>query len=139
MHRRGDLVDVLAPRPLRADCAELDLAFGDRDLGGSARHGPLFCLAAGAERETISGRIDGLHAASASVNLNRPARGSQQGEAMNEAHPPRLLFPALRPLYVSLDPLSWLLIRCACGLILAVHGWARSPAARRRWRRHSRN
>src|SRR5258705_13663694 len=45
---------------------------------------------------------------------------------MNEAqHPPRLLIPALRPLYASLEPLSWLLIRCACGLILAVHGWGK--------------
>ena len=45
---------------------------------------------------------------------------------MNEAqYPPRLLFPVLRPLYVSLEPLSWLLIRCACGLILAVHGWGK--------------
>src|SRR5438309_1816832 len=45
---------------------------------------------------------------------------------MNEAqHPPRLLFPALGPLYVFLEPLSWLLIRCACGLILAVHGWGK--------------
>src|SRR2546426_11394470 len=45
---------------------------------------------------------------------------------MNEAqHPPRLLFPALRPLYVFLEPLSWLLIRCACGLILAEHGWGK--------------
>src|SRR5258708_9129716 len=45
---------------------------------------------------------------------------------MNEAqHSPRLLLPALRPLYASLDPLSWLLIRCACGLILAVHGWGK--------------
>src|SRR2546430_15034200 len=39
--------------------------------------------------------------------------------------PPRLLFPALRPLYVFVEPLSWLLIRCACGLILAVHGWGK--------------
>lgn len=38
---------------------------------------------------------------------------------------PKLLFPALRPLYVSLEPLSWLLIRCACGVILAVHGWGK--------------
>ena len=38
---------------------------------------------------------------------------------------PRLLFPALRPLYVLLEPLSWLLIRCACGVILAVHGWGK--------------
>src|SRR5436190_8287530 len=45
---------------------------------------------------------------------------------MNEAqYPPRLLFPALRPLYVSLEPLSWSLVRCACGVILAVHGWGK--------------
>jgi putative oxidoreductase len=37
----------------------------------------------------------------------------------------RLLVPALRPLYASLEPLSWLLVRCACGLILAVHGWGK--------------
>jgi putative oxidoreductase len=37
----------------------------------------------------------------------------------------RLLFPALRPLYASLEPLSWLLVRCACGLLLAVHGWGK--------------
>src|SRR5258707_8991678 len=42
---------------------------------------------------------------------------------MNEAqHPPRPLIPALGPLYASLEPLSWLLVRCACGVILAVHG-----------------
>jgi len=38
---------------------------------------------------------------------------------------PKLLFPALKPLYVFLEPLSWLLIRCACGVILAVHGWGK--------------
>jgi len=38
---------------------------------------------------------------------------------------PRLLFPALRPLYEALEPLSWLLIRCAVGLTLAVHGWGK--------------
>src|SRR5882672_2290727 len=43
---------------------------------------------------------------------------------MNEARP-RLLFPALRPLYVFLEPLSWPLIRCAAGVILAVHGWGK--------------
>lgn len=37
----------------------------------------------------------------------------------------RLLLPALRPLYASLEPLSWLLVRCACGLLLAVHGWGK--------------
>src|SRR3982074_3135306 len=43
---------------------------------------------------------------------------------MNEAAP-RLLFPALKPLSVSPEPLSWLLVRCACGVILAVHGWGK--------------
>lgn len=38
---------------------------------------------------------------------------------------PRLLFPGLRSFYASLEPLSWLLVRCACGLILAVHGWGK--------------
>lgn len=38
---------------------------------------------------------------------------------------PRLLFPALKPLYAALEPLSWLLVRCACGVILAVHGWGK--------------
>lgn len=38
---------------------------------------------------------------------------------------PKPLFPALKPLYVLLEPLSWLLIRCACGVILAVHGWGK--------------
>ena len=38
---------------------------------------------------------------------------------------PRLLFPALRPFYDALEPLSWLLIRCAVGITLAVHGWGK--------------
>ena len=48
---------------------------------------------------------------------------------MNEA-PPRLLFPALKPLYLSLEPFSWLLVRCACGVILALRSVSRplSPA-----------
>ena len=37
----------------------------------------------------------------------------------------KLLFPALKPFYDALEPLSWLLIRCAAGLILAVHGWGK--------------
>ena len=43
---------------------------------------------------------------------------------------PRPLLPFLRPLYEVLIPLSWPLMRCATGLILAVHGWgkiARGP------------
>jgi len=38
---------------------------------------------------------------------------------------PRLLFPGLRGFYERLVPLSWPLIRCACGLILVVHGWGK--------------
>ncbi len=38
---------------------------------------------------------------------------------------PQLLVPALRPFYAALEPLSWLLVRCAAGLILAVHGWGK--------------
>ena len=38
---------------------------------------------------------------------------------------PRLLLPFLKPLYDTLTPLSWPLIRCAAGLILAVHGWGK--------------
>lgn len=38
---------------------------------------------------------------------------------------PRLLIPGLRPFYDKLEPLSWLLVRCAAGLILAVHGWGK--------------
>ncbi len=41
------------------------------------------------------------------------------------APPPRLLVPRLGPLYAWLTPLSWPLIRCATGLILAVHGWGK--------------
>lgn len=37
----------------------------------------------------------------------------------------KLLFPALKLFYDALEPLSWLLIRCAVGLPLAVHGWGK--------------
>ena len=46
-------------------------------------------------------------------------------EAAIPASPPRLLIPRLAPLYDLLTPLSWPLIRCATGLILAVHGWGK--------------
>ena len=36
---------------------------------------------------------------------------------------PRLVLPFLAPFYDRVVPLSWPLIRCAAGLILAVHGW----------------
>jgi putative oxidoreductase len=38
---------------------------------------------------------------------------------------PRLLLPFLKPLYDALIPLSWPLVRCATGIILAVHGWGK--------------
>ena len=46
-------------------------------------------------------------------------------EATITASPPRFLIPRLAPLYDLLTPLSWPLIRCATGLILAVHGWGK--------------
>ena len=78
MHRRGDLVDVLAPRALRADRAELDFGLGDRDCGGRARHSLYSALPRPPGGGQSRGGIGGLHAASASVNLNRPARGSRK-------------------------------------------------------------
>ena len=45
---------------------------------------------------------------------------------MSDATPEtKLLFPGLKPIYDYLEPLSWLLVRCATGLILAVHGWGK--------------
>src|SRR5216683_6254551 len=41
VHRRGHLVDVLAPRSLRANRADLDLALGNCDCRKSIRHRPL--------------------------------------------------------------------------------------------------
>src|SRR5271169_3038851 len=38
---------------------------------------------------------------------------------------PKLILPFLRPLYETLVPLSWPLIRCTAGLILFVHGYAK--------------
>lgn len=37
---------------------------------------------------------------------------------------PKLLLPILEPFYDRVIPLSWMLIRCTVGLILAVHGSA---------------
>jgi putative oxidoreductase len=45
---------------------------------------------------------------------------------------PRLLFPILKPFYDQAIPISWLVIRVACGWNLAVHGWgkvSRGPSA----------
>jgi putative oxidoreductase len=38
---------------------------------------------------------------------------------------PRLLLPFLRPFYDAAAPLSWLIIRCAVGWNLFVHGWGK--------------
>ena len=54
-----------------------------------------------------------LHALEAAPRLRIPAREGKQ----------RLLIPALAPFYRFVEPLSWPIIRCAAGLILAVHGW----------------
>jgi putative oxidoreductase len=40
-----------------------------------------------------------------------------------EGGEPKLIIPALEGWYRLVEPLSWLIIRCACGLIMAVHGW----------------
>jgi putative oxidoreductase len=42
---------------------------------------------------------------------------------MNDADEVRLVLPFLKPFYDRVIPLSWPLIRCTVGLILAVHGW----------------
>jgi putative oxidoreductase len=44
---------------------------------------------------------------------------------MPDSHQPKLLFPGLRSFYDSLEPLSWLLVRLAVGINLAVHGWGK--------------
>ncbi len=38
---------------------------------------------------------------------------------------PKLMIPALRPLYEAVVPLSWLIVRVACGWNLIVHGWGK--------------
>ncbi|MEI6301226.1 MAG: DoxX family protein [Betaproteobacteria bacterium] len=43
----------------------------------------------------------------------------------DSASKPRLLLPALQPFYDRITPLAWPLVRCATGLILAVHGWGK--------------
>ena len=41
---------------------------------------------------------------------------------MNDTDEPRLVLPFLKPFYDKVIPLSWPLVRCTVGLILAVHG-----------------
>jgi putative oxidoreductase len=66
---------------------------------------------------------------------NSPTKGHQtpqaasqttEGETMFETkRKPRLLIPGLQGFYDAVTPLSWPLVRCAVGLILAVHGWGK--------------
>ena len=42
---------------------------------------------------------------------------------MNDTNEPKLVLPFLKPFYDLVIPLSWPLVRCSVGLILAVHGW----------------
>lgn len=44
---------------------------------------------------------------------------------MNDIDEPKLVLPFLKPFYDLMIPLSWPLIRCSVGLILAVHGWGK--------------
>ncbi len=44
---------------------------------------------------------------------------------------PKLLLPALQPLYDAVIPLSWLIIRVAVGWNLLVHGWGKIMSDRR--------
>src|ERR1700745_2096744 len=55
--------------------------------------------------------------------------GTIMADAESESRP---LLPFLKPFYDHVIPLSWLLIRLACGWNLAVHGWGkvtRGPSA----------
>src|SRR6266850_1339272 len=45
-----------------------------------------------------------------------------------ESSQPRLLIPQLRPFYDRVQPLSWLLIRLAAGLMIIPHGWPKLMA-----------
>ena len=42
---------------------------------------------------------------------------------MNDTDEPKLALPFLKPFYDVVIPLSWPLVRCTAGLILALHGW----------------
>ena len=42
---------------------------------------------------------------------------------MGDTNEPKLVLPFLKPFYDVVIPLSWPLVRCSVGLILAVHGW----------------
>lgn len=42
---------------------------------------------------------------------------------MDDTREPKLFLAFLKPFYDLVIPLAWPLVRCAVGLILAVHGW----------------
>lgn len=42
---------------------------------------------------------------------------------MDDTSEPKLFLPFLKPFYDLVIPLTWPLVRCTVGLILAVHGW----------------
>lgn len=42
---------------------------------------------------------------------------------MDDTDKPKLVLPFLKPFYDVVIPLSWPLVRCTVGLILALHGW----------------
>jgi putative oxidoreductase len=44
-------------------------------------------------------------------------------EDVRDTGEPKLLFPGLRPFYNHVIPLSWLIVRFAVGLNLAIHGY----------------
>ncbi|MDH3240393.1 MAG: DoxX family protein [Alphaproteobacteria bacterium] len=44
---------------------------------------------------------------------------------MNDTDEPKLVLPFLKPFYDLVIPLSWPLVRCSVGVILAVHGWGK--------------
>ena len=44
---------------------------------------------------------------------------------MDQIDRKRLVIPSLAPLYDFVTPLTWPLIRCSAGLILAWHGWGK--------------
>jgi putative oxidoreductase len=65
-----------------------------------------------------------------SRNQTSPATHGNKGEAIivttyDSGSEPRLVLPFLKPFYNLVVPLSWLVVRCSVGIILAVHGWGK--------------
>ena len=50
----------------------------------------------------------------------------ESGEpSINDTNEPKLVLPFLKPFYDLVIQLSWPLVRCSVGLILAVHEWGK--------------